>query len=229
MRFVYLLLFVCAVSVAQETGYLDLVTKTVQPRQTESTSSSGTAGGVGAGDGAELHLPPQPLQLTISNVEGVEHKIGESLIYEVKILNTSNRTVKIPWMFSPREIEPSKPGPYEYRMASLAPRLVNYSGQVAALEAVVLYGSDAPATMLELAPDHSVRIRAKSRLSLSEHGSLENFLSLAEGSVQVGAVWSQYRVSFAKRNGEYHETFVPTEESQTTNTIPVHIDLPQKP
>jgi len=226
MRFAYLLLFACAVPVTQEAAYLDLVTKPVQPRLTEPASVSATGGGAGAGDGAETHPPPQPLQVTVSNVEGAENKIGENLIYEVKILNTGNGTVKIPWVPSPRDIEPAKPGPYEYWMANLAPRLVNSSGQVAALEAVVLYGSDAPSTMLELAPGHWVRVRAKTQLNLRGPGGLASFLSAGQGSVRVGAVWSLYRVSFAQRNGQFHETFIPNEqENRSTNTVPIHIVL----
>ncbi len=224
MRLVYLLFFACAIPVTQETAYLDLVNKIVLPRHTESTSLSGTTESTGAGDGADLHLSPPPLQLTILNVEGAEHKIGENLIYEVKILNISGRTLKIPWVFSPRDIEPSKPGPYEYQMASLSPRLFNSSGQVAALEAVVLYGSDAPSTMLELAPDHWVRMRAKSRLYLPGSEDVTGFFSVKRDTVRFEAVWSPYRVLFADRNGQYHETMIPTgRENPSANNVPIHI------
>jgi hypothetical protein len=224
-RLICLFLFTCTVAVAQETAYLDLATQTIQGRQREPTSASGTAGGVGGGDGAAFHRPPQLLKLTIFEVEAMGFKIGESLVYEVKLENTGDRAIKIPWTPSPKDIEPSKPGPYEYQMVSLAPRLVNPLGQVAPLEAVVIYGSNAPSTMLELAPGHWVRIRAKSRLSLLGSGDLTAFLSGGRNSARLGATWSINRVSVTELKGKYHETFVPTEiETQSINTIPLHIE-----
>jgi hypothetical protein len=155
----------------------------------------------------------------------MDRKIGEDLTYEVKLENTGNRTVKIPWMPSPRDIEPTTPGPYEYQMAGLAPELVDSSGQVKVLEAVAIYGSGATSTTRELAPGQWVRIRAKSRLNL-RGPDLASFVSAGQDSVRVGVVWSLYRVSFAEQNGQYHETLIPVDQqNRSTNTIPIHLDV----
>ncbi len=226
----YLFLLTCTIAPAQESGYLDLVTQTIEPRQREPVTASATGGSVGVGDGAPSHPSPRPLQLIVSNVEGTVLKVGQSLTYEVTIKNVSSRPVKIPWTPSPKDIEPSKPGPYEYVIAILAPRLVNSSGQVAALEAVTIYGSEAPSTVRELSPGQWVTIRAKSRLNLPGSGGWRNFLSTVPGSVRVGAVWSLERVSVTERNGKYHEAILSAgQEYVSTNTIPMHLDVAANP
>lgn len=79
--------------------------------------------------------------------------------------------------------------------------------------------------MMDLAPGHWVRIRAKSRISLREPTKLASFLSTSQNSAKVGAVWSLYRVSFAEERGQYHETFVPTaQEIQSANTVPIKLE-----
>lgn len=216
---------------AQEAGYLDLTTQVIQPRRVEASSSSGTGGGVGAGDGVKLLRSRQPLRLTISYIESAEHTIGGDLVYEVKLLNTSEQIVKVPWTPSPRDIEPARSGPYEYRMASLSLRLTNSGGQTAALEtSSLIYGSDAPSTTLEVAPGHWVRIRATSRLSILPPGKWANFLSPGQNKVNVEAVWRVDRVSFGERNGQYHETFASSDgDNLSTNTMPVEIRTDEKP
>ncbi len=222
--FGYLVLLTWTFCSFQQTGRLDLVTELVQGREREPTTASATAGGVGGGDGAVFHRGAQPLESTISAVEGMENKAGVTLIYEVRLVNRSDRTVKIPWKASPRDIEPSKPGPYEYKMASLAPRFVNASGQSEALEPALIYGSDAPSTMREVGPGQSVTIRAKTRLNSLRSGDLASFLSIKQNSVNLSVLWSLYQVSFTEQNGQYHETFVLTEEENpSTNTMPIHL------
>lgn len=222
---------VCPTSAAQEVGYLDLTTQVIQPRRTEPSTGSGTGGGVGAGDGVKRLRSEQPLRLTISYIEGAEHPVGGELIYEVKLLNTSQQIVKIPWTPSPRDIEPARPRPYKYQMASLSLRLANSGGQTAALEtSSLVYGSDAPSTILELAPGHWVRIRATTRLNILPPGRWPSFLSPGQNKVNVEAVWRVDRVSFAERNGRCHETFTSAEgDNLSTNTIPVEIRMDAKP
>jgi hypothetical protein len=224
--FLFFLLLVSVTLAAQEAGYLDLVPQTLRPWLIEPKTGTASGGGIGAGDGATARTLPQPLRLTITNVDGADHKLSENLIYEVRVENTSDRTVKIPWTASPRDIEPTKLRPYEYLMASVAPRLVSSSGQVAVLGAAVIYGSDATSTMIDLAPGHWVRIRAKSPLSMLGARNLAAFLSAGQTSVEVGATWSFYRVSVTTENGECRETFLPSGvEIQSGNTMPVRLDL----
>jgi hypothetical protein len=163
-----LFLLATVLVLSQESGYLDLTTQTLLLRLNEPTSVSGVVAGTGAGDRAASHDAPQPLDLTISSVEGADHSVGGILVYEVKILNSSKEVVRIPTTISPREIEPPKPGPYQYWMASLTPRIIDSSGQIEVLEEALLYGADGGSTMLELPSGHWVRIRAKTRLRVPE-------------------------------------------------------------
>lgn len=223
-KLAYFLLFACTSATAQETAYLDLVTLQIQGRQREPTSASGAASGVGGGDAAAFRRPSGPLKLKISEPEGLQFRIGETFVYEVRVENTSDRAVKIPWTPSPKRIEPPKQGPYEYQMVSLTPQLVNPMGAVIALEGVLIYGSNAPSTTLELAPGHWVRIRAKSKLNFQRPGDATAFFSKGQNSTRLRAAWSAERVSVTERDGQYHETFSPVEmETQSVNAIPVHI------
>jgi hypothetical protein len=218
-----LLLFVSLTSAVQEAGYLDLVNQTTQPRRTEPSTASASVVGVGVGDRPATQ-PRLPLELTISDIEGAEHKLGDDLIYTIRIENMSARAIQIPWTPSLRDIEPARPGPYAYQMARLAPMLINSSGQIELLEPAAVYGSGEASTMLELAPRQWARITAKSRIS-ARGPNLGRFLSTGRHSVSVGATWSLYRVSFSERNGGYHESFMPADqEYRSTNTIPFHLE-----
>jgi hypothetical protein len=84
--------------------------------------------------------------------------------------------------------------------------------------------------MRHIAPGHWVRIRAKSRLALGEIAAMARSSSKGQDSVRVGAVWTPSRVSFGVQNGNYHETFVPTEqETRSTNAMPIHLELAETP
>ena len=126
---------------------------------------------------------------------------------------------------SATEVKPAQHGPYQYWMASLAPRVITSSAQVQALDAVVLYSSDAASTTLELAPGHWARIRAKASLQFREP---ENIPTTPSSEVRLGAVWSLFRVYVSEQNGTYHATFVPVgEQNPSTNTLPIRL-LPGK-
>jgi hypothetical protein len=218
------LVILATVALVQESGYLDVTTETAQSRRIEPTRMSGVLANSAAGDGAIVREVPRALRLTLSEVEGSEHKRGDTLIYEVKILNSSDNVIKIPWTTNAREIEPAKPGPYQYWMASLALRATDSVGQIEVLEPLVLYGSDTGSTTLELPPGLWVRIRAKSRLALPRFNKIASSDSPGAASIRLAAAWSLSRVSFSEQDGEYHETFVPTgQEISSANTVLIHV------
>ena len=219
----YLVIF-ATVALLQESGYLDVTSQTAQSRRIEPTRMFGVLANTAAGDGAIAHKVPRALRLTLSEVEGSEHKRGDTLIYEVKILNSSDNVIKIPWTINAREIEPAKPGPYQYWMASLGLRVTDSVGQIEVLEPLVLYGADTGSTVLELPPGHWVRIRAKSRLALRRFNKIASSDSPGPASIRLAAAWSLSRVSFSEQGGEYHETFVPTgQEISSANTVLIHV------
>jgi len=224
-RLACLLFFGSTFSLAQQTGYLDLVTQVIQPRQIEPTTASATAGNVGAGDSA-VSTRRKAFKFTLSRVEATESNTGKVIIYEVTLQNTSDQTIVIPWTASPRDIEPAKSRPYEYQIASLAPRLIKGNGEVAGLDDSLIYGSDVRSTTYQIAPGQSVRIRAQTRLTPHTPRDLKGFISADQKSVNFGVAWSVHRVSVTEINGELHETFMQTEpETPSINTVAVRIDL----
>lgn len=212
----------CLAVSAQEVGYLDLTEQSNQRRRVEPTTGSASVTNVGYGDAAKA--APESLQIMLLSLNGEEQTAGGNLVYEATIRNVSKSSVKIPWAPSARDIEPPTLGAYQYRIAVLGPHLVKPRGQVAPLESAALFGSDATGTMKELAPGESVRIRAQTPLRSTGAQDLATFLSGDPDRTRIGLTLWFENVTFAPKDGSYHETTVQDGNViPSENTLPVHI------
>lgn len=212
----FLFLIVCSsVWGRNQVATLDLTHATIRQRAFEPVTGSASGGSVGSG--ATRSQPMQAIQIKLTELENTQNGDGHRLFYEIELKNVSDTTVRIPWDPSPRDIEPSPPRPYEYRLASLRLVLIMPSGENERLDAAIIYGSETSHTLRSLRPGEWVRIRAETKLkTLNREFAGGNKIPI------VRATWDEYRATVDGSPSKFHETLSSVgTQIQSQNTLPL--------
>ena len=201
----------------QQTATLDLTHAVVRLREFEPVAGSSSGGAIGSGQARSSIRLGQPIQIILTHVESVREHGVERVIFEVELENVSDTAIDLPWVASPRDIEPSPPRPYEYQLASLGLVLVTSSGESEILPQVMIYGSETSHSLRKFNPGERIIIRAATEGKIPM-----NDLSSGSKKPMLRATWSRFRVSVTGNPQRLHETFTPEGfQIQSRNAVPV--------
>ncbi len=192
---------------AQQKAFLDLTNISSKASSIEPVTHTGHSSGGGPGE-TDGHSAPRKASL-IAEIEisgENECRIGQPIVYELKIINDSTETSTIPWSVSAADVEEgeSKTGfTYDYSMVSL--RFQGEDGGSARVSGnVVLFGSGSkPTTRLILKPGEWARIRAKATLRFDGNAKKSKFAP--PGRYTISAEISSWQTRMVKREDGWHE------------------------
>lgn len=207
----------------QEVGYLDITQAVVTQRIHDPTTGSGS--GMGSGSGDSIQTRPeilQPLRISIVSLESTKYKLGDDVVYEIKVENTGHEQLMIPWDPNLAHMEHEATATeYSYRMASIALWLTDAGKPFETLEPSLLYGTTStPSSFIKIAPGEWVRVRAKARLS--PQSPLPDGARPSERTISVRAVWTTSKARVTRRGDGYHEEVTaegPVNMSENTGSF----------
>jgi hypothetical protein len=191
---------------AQEKAFLDLTN--IPPKASSIEPVSHTAYSSGGGpviiDG--YPTPRKPSLMIEVQISGTkEYRIGQPIMYELRIINESTEASTVPWSVSAADVEEAESKTaFTYDYVVLTLRFRGEDGGTARMsDNVVLFGSgNKPATQLILKPGEWARIRAKAALR-SEGNPRKPKLS--PGSYAVSAEISSWQTKMLKKEDGWHE------------------------
>lgn len=160
---------------AAEELFLDLTTPAVA--DAERAQTWGCVGGflAGSSDGC-MYIPPRPaLRLQITQLTGDTFRVGDEVVCELRITNTGNGPILIPWSVDPSILRTPKcewlaktKGTVGVTL-TLGLDLVDQQGYSELTVAHELFGiSSEPATVRTLAPQESLRVKMAGRANVSD-------------------------------------------------------------
>jgi hypothetical protein len=169
---------------------LDLLTYSVTPDNSVTANPSRIP--PGGGSVSEGSQRPGSLRMTLLSMDRSDYETGDPITYEVRLENTGNRPVVLPW--SPDRVLFQAPGPALPRPveAAIFLEVLERGGSktLTLLEPRMLFGSQAILGSLEtLAPGETAWIRVPGLWHMSTR-EMNAIVSEPDGVVQVAAVFT---------------------------------------
>src|SRR5262249_55971144 len=147
--------------------------------------------GVGPG-GSHTRERPKALRVTLLGLDKQTYRIGDEAIFDIRLENVTKNTIVIPWSGDHEKVNPDEnQTPPNYLMSGVSLTFQDgaYGEQIFGVEGI--FGSSlVPASLKTLEPRRSVRIRLKTRLSLSIPDAGERLVQKLPLKIEVRAKYS---------------------------------------
>jgi hypothetical protein len=208
MRLALLFLFgviAAATLIAQrrDDSVLDL-TKPLEPRKER---LRGTGGGLGSGEsGLTRSSKTTPFRVTLLGLDKQTCKLGDQIIYEVSLENTSGASLLIPWSTDYDKIKPGDATPPGYVSAFLT--LMITSDDIDEFVAGrAIYGSNLlPRSLKRIGVGQTLRIRAAGQCGFAEGDAFNTLIPTLPRAFQV-------RARYTLLDGAANSRYVPSVSS----------------
>jgi hypothetical protein len=145
---------------AQGGAFLDLTLPDIR-------ADDSTGIGCGSGRGTSGPIPEIPLSVAIDSLERTTYRVGEVVVYEIRLTNIGDKPIAIPWGRDSRIKDPCTPSSPYWNLkgpklnALFGLRFKDQSGAETELALAALYGAMGdPETYRILKPHESALIRA---------------------------------------------------------------------
>jgi len=157
--------------------------------------------GVGGGScGFADHAQYPEVLVRLMSLDNMQYGLGEDVTFEVRIQNTGKELIILPWSPELAELEPPNQfESYSYRQGTIS--LDFHIGDRQFSIFSNLYGSPAVlASMKELLPGQSVRVRASAKLVIYDDSIISEFARSNPLISRVDAGYMLNRVEFLRRD-----------------------------
>jgi hypothetical protein len=207
IRLLIVLLLTTALLHAQQAGSQDLTRVLPQPGAGENVFPNCPHGRVANTDGLMISKMRDKFALSIEDLSSRLIPIGSEFSATVRLKNTSDHSVTIPWLPNFQDVIAGQPqDDWQFESATFSFRIetgVEYKRTTELEGETVLYGSDdKPTTLLELAPGQwaTLRVRAVTRCRYKSQDPAACPGLRPDSKARLTAEWSENGISVQNSN-----------------------------
>jgi hypothetical protein len=216
-------------SISEEAGYKDLVGIELREVKEPIGGDSGSCGG-----GSHEPAPTTSLDVTMQSVDKSRCVMGDDVEFVVKLTNTGNEPVLLPWDPQMADFEEKGAGD-DYHYVSISVLLELSDGRAKEMmTGWSLFGSpDLAGSLLEVRPGDWVQVRAKSKIEIFSDNEFQHRLySGSETDLKIGPSLLAEAVTVSHRQGKTYldsqclKWGVTTGGEKTIRILPSEVPVP---
>ncbi len=211
-------------ALAQEAGYIDLSDNDFR----EASREVGIHGG-GCGTSPHSAQESQPeVTASIVSLDKTRYRIGEEATFEVKVLNTGNETIVVPWTPHSGDLVPTRPhSSYKLSMGTISLVFEDPEGFKFLIPEYLFGLPNVPGSLRELSPGQWFIVKGrKSITAYSADWGKQEFADSGFVEARVRALYMEdTRSYFSKDGGSLSDWCIPL-RCQKSNQLEVTLERP---